>query len=93
MTDERSLAQRWSFYIGGDGHILRVDRRVKPSTAGEDVIGTLQELGAPKRTGRPATVSHPEGDRSQLKQGSRGGRPDEGLRETRAAVTAVGGGR
>ncbi len=49
VTDQRALAQRWTFYIGGDGNILRVDRRVRPSTAGEDVIATLQELGVPKR--------------------------------------------
>ncbi len=58
VTDQRALAQRWTFYIGGDGNILRVDRRVRPSTAGEDVIATLRELGVPKRSersGRPAT--------------------------------------
>ncbi len=49
VTDERALAQRWTFYIGGDGKILRVDRRVRPSTAGEDVIATLEELAVPKR--------------------------------------------
>ncbi len=44
-----SLAQRWTFYIGPDGRILKVDRRVSPSRAGEDVVATLAELNTPKR--------------------------------------------
>ena len=44
-----SLAQRWTFYIGPDGNILKVDRRVSPGTAGEDVVATLAELNIPKK--------------------------------------------
>ena len=44
-----SLARRWTFYIGPDGNILKVDRRVSPSTGGEDVVATLAELNIPKR--------------------------------------------
>lgn len=43
-----SLAQRWTFYIGPDGNILKVDRRVSPSRAGEEVVATLAELNVPK---------------------------------------------
>ena len=43
------LAQRWTFYIGTDGNILKVDRGVSPNTAGEDVVATLAELNIPKR--------------------------------------------
>ena len=49
VTPERQLAQRWTFYIGPDGRILAVDRKVSPSTAGEDVIKKLDELGVKKR--------------------------------------------
>ena len=43
------VAQRWTFYIGGDGRILKVDRDVNASTAGEDVVAALAELNVPKR--------------------------------------------
>ena len=49
VTDQRALAQRWTFYIGGDGKILRIDRAVRPSTAGEDVVAALEDLGVPMR--------------------------------------------
>ena len=44
-----TVAQRWTFYIGGDGHILRVDKDVSASTAGEDIVEILAELNVPKR--------------------------------------------
>ena len=43
------VAQRWTFYIGGDGRILKVDREVNASNAGADLVATLQELNVPKR--------------------------------------------
>ena len=49
VTDQRALAQRWTFYIGDDGKILRIDRAVHPSTAGEDVVAALEDLGVPMR--------------------------------------------
>ena len=49
VTDERELAYRWTFYIGGDGNLLRVDREVNAQTAGEDVVATLRDLGVPMR--------------------------------------------
>jgi len=45
VDDDRGLARRWTFYIGKDGSILRIDRSVNPATAGEDVAETLRELG------------------------------------------------
>jgi thioredoxin-dependent peroxiredoxin len=42
----RLWPERWTFYIGKDGRILYVDRKIKPQTAGEDVVKKLQELGA-----------------------------------------------
>jgi peroxiredoxin Q/BCP len=45
VTPERQVAQRWTFYIGTDGRILYVDRKVSPSTAGQDLVARLGELG------------------------------------------------
>ena len=43
------LAARWTFYIGPEGRILKIDTAVNPSTAGEDVVAALAELNVPKR--------------------------------------------
>jgi peroxiredoxin Q/BCP len=43
-----SYAARHTFYIGTDGKILYVDRKVSPSTAGQDVANRLTELGIDK---------------------------------------------
>ena len=45
------VASRKTFYIGADGKILSIDTSVKPSTAGRDVAGRLEELKIPKRKG------------------------------------------
>jgi peroxiredoxin Q/BCP len=42
------LASRWTFYIGPDGKILDIDKKVKPQTAGNDVAAKLEALGVPK---------------------------------------------
>ena len=44
-----TVAQRWTFYIGEDGRILKIDRDVNASTAGEDIVAALQELNIPRR--------------------------------------------
>lgn len=44
-------AARHTFYIGKDGHVLYVDREVKPQTAGEDVARRLGELKIPAKAG------------------------------------------
>jgi thioredoxin-dependent peroxiredoxin len=49
VTPERQLAQRWTFYIGTDGRILYVDRKVSPSTAGQDLVARLGELGIARK--------------------------------------------
>jgi len=41
----RLWPERWTFYIGKDGRILYVDRKIKVQSAAEDVIKKLQELG------------------------------------------------
>jgi peroxiredoxin Q/BCP len=45
VTPERQVAHRWTFYIGGDGKILAVDREIKPATAAEDIAAKLEALG------------------------------------------------
>lgn len=42
-------AARHTFYIGTDGKILFIDRKVNTKTAGDDVAARLEALGIPKR--------------------------------------------
>jgi peroxiredoxin Q/BCP len=49
VTDTRPLAARWTFYIGPDGKILDIDKKVSPATSGEDLATHLKELGVPTR--------------------------------------------
>ncbi len=44
-------ARRWTFYIGPDGTILRIDRNVQPASAGRDLVNALQALGVPAAGG------------------------------------------
>ena len=45
----RPLANRWTFYIGPDGKILDIDRKVSPATAGQDVVNRLDALKIKKK--------------------------------------------
>lgn len=49
VTPERALPFRWTFIIGPDGRILRVDRDVNASTAGADLVAHLADLGVAQR--------------------------------------------
>ena len=42
-----TVANRWTFYIGPDGKILDIDRKVRPGTSGEDVVAHLTTLKVP----------------------------------------------
>ncbi len=42
-------ASRWTFYIGRDGRVLDIDKKVKAATHGEAVVKRLAELGVPLR--------------------------------------------
>ena len=46
---DQSYASRWTFYIGIDGRILYIDKRVSPATHGQAVASRLAELGVPRR--------------------------------------------
>ncbi len=43
------FSSRVTFYIGKDGRILYIDKKVKPGTHGADVAKKLAELGIPKK--------------------------------------------
>lgn len=43
------VANRWTFYIGPDGKILDINRKVNPATSGEDAIAKLKALGVPMK--------------------------------------------
>ena len=38
------FAKRWTFYIGKDGKILAIDKKVKAASHGEDIAKRLKEL-------------------------------------------------
>jgi peroxiredoxin Q/BCP len=40
------FASRWTFYIGADGRILDVDKKVSTSSHGRDVVARLKQLRA-----------------------------------------------
>ena len=41
------VAQRWTFYIGPDGKILEIDKKVNPAQAGETISAKLKALNTP----------------------------------------------
>jgi thioredoxin-dependent peroxiredoxin len=43
------VANRWTFYIGPDGHIRDIDKKVNPATSGADIVSRLKSLNAPLR--------------------------------------------
>lgn len=43
------FASRWTFYIGPDGKILDIDKKVSVKTAGEDMVAKLSALGVKKK--------------------------------------------
>jgi peroxiredoxin Q/BCP len=42
---ERTTAARWTFYIGKDGRILYIDKKVTAAAHGKDVVERLKALG------------------------------------------------
>ena len=37
-------ASRWTFYIGADGRIQTIDKKIRPSSHGRDIVAQLTEL-------------------------------------------------
>lgn len=44
-----TLANRWTFYIGPDGNIQYIEKKVTPATSGDDIVAKLTELNVPKK--------------------------------------------
>jgi peroxiredoxin Q/BCP len=47
-----NYAARHTVYIGPDGKVLLVDRKVSPATAAEDIVANLEKLGVKKVSSR-----------------------------------------
>ena len=45
VLGSHGYANRWTFYIGPDGIIQKIDKEVSPQTAGADLVANLQALG------------------------------------------------
>jgi thioredoxin-dependent peroxiredoxin len=41
------VANRWTFYIGPDGKIVDIDRKVNPGQSGADIVTHLKALKVP----------------------------------------------
>ena len=41
------VANRWTFYIGADGKILDIDKKVNPAKSGEELVARLKALNVP----------------------------------------------
>ena len=44
----RGFDNRWTYYIGADGTVLKIDKDTNPASAGVDLTRTMDELGFPK---------------------------------------------
>ncbi len=42
------VANRWTYYIGSDGKILDIDKKVNPAKSGEDVVTHMTALKMPR---------------------------------------------
>jgi peroxiredoxin Q/BCP len=45
VTADRAFPFRWTYIIGGDGKILKIDKEVNPATAGQDLVAHMASLG------------------------------------------------
>ena len=44
VDEKRAVPFRWTYYIGEDGRILHIDKKVNPRTSGQDVVKRLTAL-------------------------------------------------
>ena len=49
VTDKRAVPFRWTFYIGKDGKILKIDKKVRAGSDGANAAKALKELGVDKK--------------------------------------------
>ena len=52
VDEDQPFAARWTFFIGLDGRIMYIDKRVNPATQGKMIASKLSELGVPRRKAR-----------------------------------------
>ncbi len=45
VHEGRSVPERWTFYIGPEGKLLFIDKKVNVASHGADVAAKLKELG------------------------------------------------
>jgi peroxiredoxin Q/BCP len=45
VHEGRGVPERWTFYIGPDGKILFIDKKVNVASHGADIVAKLQALG------------------------------------------------
>jgi peroxiredoxin Q/BCP len=41
------VANRWTFYIGPDGRIVHIDKKVNPAQSGTDIVANLKNFKVP----------------------------------------------
>jgi peroxiredoxin Q/BCP len=49
VNKERGFANRWTFYIGKDGKILAIDKKINTDKAGSQVAAELKKLHIPEK--------------------------------------------
>jgi len=49
VHEGRALPERWTYFIGIDGKILAIDKKVNPATHGKDCAERLRELKVANR--------------------------------------------
>ena len=49
LSEGRTNPQRWTYFIDKDGKIQYIDKKVKPTNHGADVVAKLTELGVPRK--------------------------------------------
>jgi peroxiredoxin Q/BCP len=49
VDEKRPYAQRWTIYIGKDGKILHIDKKVQTKSHGSDIAATLKKLGVEEK--------------------------------------------
>ena len=47
--EDEVYSDRWTIYIDKEGIVKKVDKNVKPNTAGPDMVRTFSDLGFAKR--------------------------------------------
>jgi peroxiredoxin Q/BCP len=49
VDEKRPVAQRWTFYIGKDGKIQHIEKKVQTKSHGKDIAAKLKELGVEEK--------------------------------------------